>query len=113
MEDSMRNKTTIFSQNPFGEIWLCSECDDIHLRYGNIVANLNMDYAKDLYFQSHDPQTGAVLCHGHQDVAFICGDATLRLSLENYRNLLIAIGHFIRNETEINNLSFAYNRWNH
>lgn len=97
----MIEKTEMFSHQPFGEVWLCSECEHIHLRYGNIVVNLDRKYAEQIVRKSLGSLSKKAHCDECNKIHFNCGSATLHMSPASHKNLLDAIGRFLHMDNPV------------
>ena len=84
----------VFSEKMGGMLWICSNCDNYHLKYGNVTMTLTKDFIHDLYIKSFDPMGDCNLCHECGGIHFSYEYATLNMAIDDYKNLLKAIHRF-------------------
>jgi len=91
----MIRKKEYFSKKPFGMIWLCSECDHVHLRYGNITVSMDDDLVDELLSLSCNPDYPIDVCSECNGIHLNCRLATLHMSCKDFDQFLSALYRFV------------------
>ncbi len=80
-----------FAETKNGLVWICSGCDNYHIKYGDVTITLSPDYIKDEYIDSFDPIPAYEVCNDCGKIHLAFDDAVINITPDDFEEMSRAI----------------------